>query len=72
MAKKITYLELKKIKRLNKKGYSPLKISYELDRNLVTIRKKIKELGLSKGKQKGNIMKKGKAVIAKNIKTGEV
>ena len=50
MAKKITDLELKKIKRLYKKRYSPLKISYELDRNIVTIRKKIKELGLSKGK----------------------
>ena len=50
MATKITELELKKIKSLNKKGYSPLKISYEFDRNIVTIRKKIKELGLSKGK----------------------
>ena len=50
MANKVTDLEKKKIKRLYKKGYSPLKIYYELDRDIVTIRKKIKELGLSKGK----------------------
>lgn len=50
MAKKITDLELRKIKRLYKKGCSPLKIAYELDRDIGTIRKKIKELGLNNRK----------------------
>lgn len=44
--KKISDLELKKIKGLRKKGLSILQISYELNRDKSTISKYIKQMGL--------------------------
>lgn len=48
MAKRLSDLERKKIKRLYNKGLSILNISYELNRDKSTIRKHIKEMGLVK------------------------
>lgn len=46
MAKRLSDLERKKIKRLYNKGLSILNISYELNRNKNTIKKYVKEMGL--------------------------
>ena len=48
MAKRLSDLERKKIKRLYNKGLSILNISYELNRDKSTIRKYIKDMGLTK------------------------
>lgn len=46
MAKRLSDLERKEIKRLYNKGLSILNISYELNRNKNTIKKYVKEMGL--------------------------
>ena len=46
MAKRLSDLEKRKIKRLYNKGLSILNISYELNRNKNTIKKYVKEMGL--------------------------
>lgn len=48
MATRLSDLERKKIKRLYNKGLSILNISYELNRDKSTIRKYIKDMGLTK------------------------
>ncbi len=48
MAKRLSDLERKKIKRLYNKGLSILNISYELNRDKSTIRKYIKDMGLTR------------------------
>ena len=46
MAKRLSDIEKRKIKRLYNKGLSILNISYELNRNKNTIKKYVKEMGL--------------------------
>lgn len=48
MATRLSDLERKKIKRLYNKGLSILNISYELNRDKSTIRKYIKDMGLTR------------------------
>ena len=55
MAKRLSDIEKRKIKRLYNKGLSILNISYELNRSDWTIRKYIKEMGLIKDKKEVNL-----------------
>lgn len=67
MAPRLTDLELKKIKKMYKQGYSILKISNELDRSDWTIRKYIKDMELEKPKKVVDLVgqKFGKLTVIK-------
>lgn len=52
MAKRLSDIEKRKIKRLHSKGYSILAISNELNRSDWTIKKYINEMQLTKPKKK--------------------